>query len=82
VKLLLDENLSPQLVESLADLYSDLKHVHGCNLGGADDNAVWEYAKLYGNMLRRTDLQLSPKTPILPNEASWTVILRRSFGFV
>jgi predicted nuclease of predicted toxin-antitoxin system len=48
VKLLLDENLSPQLVESLADLYSDLKHVHGCNLGGADDNAVWEYAKAHG----------------------------------
>jgi predicted nuclease of predicted toxin-antitoxin system len=47
VKLLLDENLSPRLVESLADLYPGSDHVHNLNLGGADDAEVWDYAKLH-----------------------------------
>jgi predicted nuclease of predicted toxin-antitoxin system len=45
VKLLFDENLSPRLVDSLSDLYPDSLHVHECGLGGAKDEAIWEYAK-------------------------------------
>ena len=45
MKLLLDENLSPRLVESLRDLYPELNHVHNLALGGADDTAVWDFAK-------------------------------------
>lgn len=45
MKLLLDENLSPHLVEALADIYPSSVHVHACGLGSADDNAVWQYAK-------------------------------------
>jgi predicted nuclease of predicted toxin-antitoxin system len=48
VKLLLDENLSPRLVESLRDLYPGSEHVHNLNLGGANDSEVWDYAKLHG----------------------------------
>lgn len=48
MKLLLDENLSLRLVESLADLYPGSNHVHNLNLGGADDSEVWDYAKLHG----------------------------------
>ena len=48
MKLLLDENLSPQLVESLRDLYPFSEHVHDLNLGGASDSEVWDYAKLKG----------------------------------
>jgi predicted nuclease of predicted toxin-antitoxin system len=48
VKLLFDENLSPRLVESLSDPYPGSKHVHSLELGGADDSAVWEYAKAHG----------------------------------
>jgi hypothetical protein len=44
VKLLFDENLSPQLVDSLSDLYPDSAHVHQCGLGSADDAAIWEHA--------------------------------------
>ena len=48
MKLLLDENLSPRLVESLADVYPGSQHVHHVKLGGAEDSAVWEYAKAHG----------------------------------
>lgn len=48
MKLLLDENLSPRLVESLRDLYRGSEHVHSLNLGGANDSEVWDYAKLHG----------------------------------
>ena len=44
MKLLFDENLPPRLAESLCDLYPRSEHVHSCDLGGANDNAVWEYA--------------------------------------
>jgi predicted nuclease of predicted toxin-antitoxin system len=48
VKLLLDENLSPRLVDLLSDLYPGSDHVHNVNLGGANDSEVWDYAKLHG----------------------------------
>jgi predicted nuclease of predicted toxin-antitoxin system len=48
VKLLLDENFSPRLVESLRDLYPGSEHVHDLKLGGANDSEVWDYAKLHG----------------------------------
>jgi predicted nuclease of predicted toxin-antitoxin system len=48
VKLLLDENLSSRLIESLADLYPKSAHVHACKLGSSEDNAIWEYAKAHG----------------------------------
>jgi len=48
VKLLLDENLSPQLIEQLSDLYPGSAHVQQCGLGSTDDAAIWEYAKSNG----------------------------------
>jgi predicted nuclease of predicted toxin-antitoxin system len=46
VKLLFDQNLSPKLVARLADLFPDSCHVQTVGLDCADDNAVWEYARL------------------------------------
>ena len=48
MKLLFDENLSPQLIDLLSDLYPGSAHVHQCGLGGRDDAAIWEYAKSNG----------------------------------
>ena len=45
MKLLLDENLSPQLIDMLCDLYPESAHVHQCGLGSAADTAIWDYAK-------------------------------------
>ncbi|MEB3355814.1 MAG: DUF5615 family PIN-like protein [Synechococcales bacterium] len=44
MKLLFDQNLSPRLVNRLADLYPDSQHVFFVSLDQADDRAVWEYA--------------------------------------
>jgi predicted nuclease of predicted toxin-antitoxin system len=48
VKLLFDENLSPQLPELLADIYPGSTHVHQCGLGSSHDTAIWDYAKANG----------------------------------
>ena len=44
MKVLFDQNLSPRLVNSLADLYPDSDHVFNLNLDQASDNEVWEFA--------------------------------------
>jgi predicted nuclease of predicted toxin-antitoxin system len=48
VKLLLDENLSPRLLDPLSDLYPGSEHIHHCNLGSAEDDDVWKYARDHG----------------------------------
>ncbi len=44
MKLLFDENLSPRLVEILADIFPNSLHVHQASLGNVPDNKVWDYA--------------------------------------
>ena len=48
VKLLLDENLPPRLADVLQSEFSGSIHVHAGGLGGADDEAIWEYARREG----------------------------------
>jgi len=45
VKLLFDENLSPELVRLLGDLFPESVHVRDVGLKSADDSVVWQYAK-------------------------------------
>jgi predicted nuclease of predicted toxin-antitoxin system len=45
VKLLFDQNLSPRLVNRLADLYPDSTHVYLIGLDMAPDLVIWEYAR-------------------------------------
>ncbi len=45
MKLLLDENLSPRLVSSLADLFPGSLHLDNCGLRGSSDDQLWEYAR-------------------------------------
>ena len=44
MKLLFDQNLSPKLVNRLADLFPDSRHVQSEMLDCADDNQVWQHA--------------------------------------
>ena len=46
MKLLFDQNLSPKLVNRLADLFPNSRHVQSESLDCADDNQVWEHARL------------------------------------
>ena len=48
MKLLLDENLSPKLAESLRAEYPQSVHVRSVGRRGADDSRIWEYARDHG----------------------------------
>ena len=48
MKLLLDENLAPQLAASLRASFPDSTHVRDVGLKSASDLAVWEYARANG----------------------------------
>ena len=45
MKLLFDQNLSPKLVNRLADLLPGSSHVQSVGLDCANDDVVWEYAR-------------------------------------
>ncbi|MGA2205278.1 MAG: DUF5615 family PIN-like protein [Terracidiphilus sp.] len=45
MKLLVDENLPPRLVQDLADLFPDSSHVDFAGLGSSPDAIIFEYAK-------------------------------------
>ena len=48
MKLPCDQNLSPKLVNRLADLFPGSSHVQSVGLDGAEDVQVWEHARLNG----------------------------------
>ena len=48
MKLLFDENLSPRLCETLADVLAEAIHVREVGLKAADDADVWSYASQHG----------------------------------
>ena len=45
MKLLVDQNISPRLRETLGDLYPESLHVRDIGLESADDVMVWAYAR-------------------------------------
>jgi predicted nuclease of predicted toxin-antitoxin system len=75
VKLLFDENLSSRLVESLEDVYPDSQHVHNLGLGGADDSAVWEYARKHSFAIVSKDSDFAERS-VLANEPPKIVWIR------
>lgn len=48
MKLLFDQNLSPKLVNRLADLFPSSSHVQSVRLDCASDDQIWEHARLNG----------------------------------
>ena len=48
MKLLFDQNLSPKLVNRLADLFPGSSHLQLSGLDCANDDQVWEHARLNG----------------------------------
>jgi predicted nuclease of predicted toxin-antitoxin system len=75
LSLLLDENLSPRLVEKLSDLFPGIAHVRQFGLRQAADPDIWRYARDNGfnivtadadflNLLKR--LECPPKVVFLP----------------
>lgn len=48
MKLLFDQNLSPRLPMTLADIFHDSVHVREVGLRDAADSVIWDYAKQHG----------------------------------
>lgn len=48
MKLPFDQNLSPKLVNLLADLFPGSSHVQSAGLDCANDDQIWEHARLNG----------------------------------
>jgi predicted nuclease of predicted toxin-antitoxin system len=45
MRLLLDNNLSPRLVQQLSDLFPEVAHVESAGLAEASDEEVWAHAR-------------------------------------
>lgn len=73
MKLLLDENLSPRLVQRLADIYPDSAHVHDYGLGSADDELVWQHAADNGYVLVSKDIDFHDRSMLIgaPPKLIW-----------
>jgi predicted nuclease of predicted toxin-antitoxin system len=73
VKLLLDENLSPRLVELLRDLYSDVIHVRDIGLASANDDAIWRFAASNARMIVTKDEDFNQRAFLIgpPPKVVW-----------
>ena len=73
MKLLLDHNLSPRLVNRLSDLYPDSSHVYLVGLDRFSDQEVWEYARREGYMIVTKDADFSDLCMLLgfPPKVIW-----------
>jgi len=59
VKLLFDQNTSPDLVEALADLFPGSEHVFHLQLHESDDVVVWEFARQHDFIVVSKDADFS-----------------------
>ena len=73
MRLLFDENLSPQLVRLVADLFPESLHVRDVSLKSADDPVVWQYAKENGLIIVSKDSDLHQRSFVLghPPKLVW-----------
>jgi len=76
VKLLFDQNLSPRLVELLADAFADSLHVRTVGLERADDDAVWQFARDRGIVIVTKDSDFQERSQ-LAGSAPRIVWIRR-----
>jgi predicted nuclease of predicted toxin-antitoxin system len=73
VKLLLDQNLSPRLARTLADVYPGITHVRDAGLQAADDDTVWAHAAEHGFVIVSKDADFHQRSFLLghPPKVVW-----------
>jgi predicted nuclease of predicted toxin-antitoxin system len=73
VKFLFDENLSQRLVQGLADVYPGSLHVRDCDLRGASDVKIWQYAQENGFAILSKDSDFAQRSTLLgsPPKVIW-----------
>ncbi len=82
MKLLFDENLSPRLAGTLADIYAGSVHVHDCGLGSADDVTVWQHAKDNGFTIVSKDADFQERSVLFgaPPKVIWLRVTNCTSG--
>ena len=76
MKLLFDQNLSPNLVELLADVFPGSLHVRQPGLDRADDESVWRFALERGFAIVTKDSDFQERSQIA-SSAPHIVWIRR-----
>lgn len=73
MKLLLDQNLSPRLVERLTDLYPWTEHLYRLGLDCAPDDVVWRFARDRGYTIATRDVDFSELSTVrgFPPKVLW-----------
>lgn len=64
MKLLFDQNLSPDLVARLADIFPESRHVREVGLERATDESVWRYAHENGFAIVTKDSDFQERSQI------------------
>lgn len=59
MRLLFDQNLSPRLVQLLADVYTNSIHTAQLGLERASDHTIWEYAREHDLIIVSKDADFS-----------------------
>lgn len=67
MKLLFDENLSPQLPRRLAELFPGSLHVRDIGMKATDDPVVWDYAKAHGFVIVSKDADMHDLSLVFGN---------------
>jgi predicted nuclease of predicted toxin-antitoxin system len=65
MKLLLDQNISPKLVDSLSNLYSGSIHVQEADMDKSTDEEIWIYAKLNDFIIISKDADFAERSLLL-----------------
>lgn len=76
MNLLFDQNLSPQLVKTLSDIFPDSEHVSNIGLGNADDKSIWDYALSRGFTIVTKDVDFSDLSLIYGSPPK-TILIKR-----
>ena len=69
MKLLFDQNLSPRLTLSLADIFPDSAHIRDVGMKDATDTIIWEYAKKNGFVIVSKDSDFQARSLLLGQSA-------------
>ena len=73
MKLLLDENLPPQMAASLQQLFPGTVHLRDVDLKGCPDGEIWDYAREHDFVILTKDSDFQERSVILghPPKVVW-----------
>ena len=73
MRLLFDQNLSRKLVSKLSDLFPNSSHIQFHQLAEADDNEIWEFAKVNDFCIVTQDADFAEKSRLYgsPPKVIW-----------